>query len=144
MNKMADVAKLLGVEMEKEFIAKYPKGKEVICILHQRYLLTNNVDDKEELWGANSSILCDLITGNCEIYKLPWKAELNEEYYMPVPANPGRYQLMTNNGSKQDDIWYKDGLMCKTKEQAIEIAEAMIKVAREMQGFDDEEQHNDA
>ena len=76
--------------------------------------------------------------------KKPWEAELNEPYYLPNPIWTAKFGKVTNNGSETYNKWYKKGLMCQTKRQAIDIAEAMIKVAREMQGFDDEEQHNDA
>ena len=35
--------------------------------------------------------------------------------------------------------FYLRGLMCKTPEQAEELAQLLIKTAREFQGFDDEE-----
>lgn len=135
MNKMAEVAKLLGVELEKEFIVKSPKGYNVISKL-------NN----EGLWGYSQSTgeyrlcnidLCKLITGEFEIKKKPWKAELNEGYFIPAPTMGGLYKLTKNVISSEDNEFYKRGLMCKTKEQAIKTAEAMIKVAREMQGFDE-------
>lgn len=135
MNKMAEVAKLLGVELGEEFVVKSPKGYNVISKL-------NN----EGLWGYSQSTgeyrlcnidLCKLITGEFEIKKKPWKAELNTPYYMPNPICVDKYSGVTNNGSETDNEWYRLGLMCQTKRQAIKTAEAMIKVARKMQGFDE-------
>lgn len=136
MNKMAEVAKLLGVELGEEFMVESPKG-----------YITKSKLDNEGLWGYSKSTnekhlcnidLCKLITGEFKIKKKPWKAELNEGYFIPAPTMGGLYKLTKNViWSSEDNEFYKRGLMCKTKEQAIKTAKAMIKVAREMQGFDE-------
>lgn len=136
MNKMTEVLELLGLEFNREFLAHSDIGETFRCRINDKGIWCYH--SINEFWYKANNILYGLITGEYKIEKKPWKAELNEEYYMPFPASPDRYNLMTNNGSKTDNDWYEKGLMCKTKEQAIETAEAMINVARAMQGVGNE------
>lgn len=131
-NKMEELAKLLGVELEEEFDIETDKlinrckvTKDGICLLHyisNKYILSN-VD------------VCKLLTGEYKIKKLPRKARKNEKYFIPDPATTDKYAIEWGIADDVADVTYNRGLMCKTKEQAVKIAEAMIKVAREMQGF---------
>ncbi len=71
-NHMADVAKMLGVELGEEFDVKYSN--------YNPYKITNEglVDCKGE---ARESVLMKIITEKFEIVKKPWKPKTGEIYY---------------------------------------------------------------
>lgn len=137
-SKMAEVAKLLGVELEEDF--------EIIGCRDRTFRLTQHGLCQLAKDGHYHSVDLDdsimntldrLLSGILQIKKKPWKARDGETYYIPDISYVNDPVTTTNLISNADMICYDKGLMCKTKEQAIEIAEAMIKVAREMQGFED-------
>lgn len=74
-NYMADVAKMLGVELEEEFFLTHS---------NVRYKITNNglCYKNGNDWSVFSdSSLVNLIKGAFEIKKLPWKPKKGERYY---------------------------------------------------------------
>lgn len=88
MNKMPEVAKLLGVEMGEWFRVN---GSD--------YCLTS--DGLIDAYKIGSPVaLNSLLTGACEVRKLPFRPKLNEEYYF-VWDN-GDIGYYTNNFSVAD------------------------------------------
>lgn len=74
-NYMADVVKMLGVELEEEF---YLGSSEL------RYKITSNglCYKNDKGWFRHSDCaLVELIKGVWEIKKLPWKPKKGEKYY---------------------------------------------------------------
>lgn len=136
MNKMAEFAKLLGKELDEEFIVK-ADGKfrcKMTCAGLSVY------DFMTQTWIVRNCYLYDLIAGKCEIKSSPWKAEETERYYVPNIYDETKF---TFPGAVLDlptepMNFYLRGLMCKAPEQAEELAQLLIKTAREFQGFDDE------
>lgn len=78
-NYMADVAKMLGVELEEEFMIP---DKDVILKITAKDGLIYKVNGKKE-WRYNPSDLQDLLMGKYEIVKLPWKPKKWDWYYYP-------------------------------------------------------------
>ncbi|MBO6179433.1 MAG: hypothetical protein J6O04_09680 [Selenomonadaceae bacterium] len=132
MNKMADFAKLLGKELDEEFIVK--AEEDFKCKMTNRGLFVYS--SVARCWVEQNNLLYDLISGKYKIKKTPWRAKKLEVYYVPDPAMGEMYRKTKNVICNEDNVSYIRGLMCKTPEQAIEIAKAMIKLAREMQGLD--------
>lgn len=77
-NKMADVAKLLGIELEEEFMVTEDDSI---------YKLTKDgleyKSDNGNWYYANDAFL-NLLDGTIEIVKLPWQPKRGEEYYFPA------------------------------------------------------------
>ena len=148
MNKMADVAKLLGVELGDEFIAKYPIG-EPLGTLRCRICDGDVwISTTGEGWFRNNYVLRDLLVGKLTIHKLPWKAKSNEIYFTPLITSAHKYTEQRVAADINDilyididDTLYNRGLMCKTSEQAEELSQLLIKTARKFQGFDEEQEY---
>lgn len=79
-NKMAEVAKLLGVELEEEFKIKNHWGENLVKITAEKGLMCWG--EYSERWtevGTNG--LNDILLGKYEIEKLPWKPKCLEKFY---------------------------------------------------------------
>lgn len=133
-NKMAEVAKLLGVEFDEVFFLKGRSG----CYTHYpktRLKFTEN-GLKESVnrtsWhSAPAWMWKGLITGALKITKLPWKPSYNDIYYMPTVVSRGKYLKLFWTGSEADKSSYQQGLVYRTKEEAIELAEEMLSIAKD-------------
>ena len=76
-NYMADVAKLLGVELGEEFKID---GSNLIYKFFENGLYFRCIEG----WSPTKYQLLDLIKGELEIVKLPWQPKGGDEYYYPV------------------------------------------------------------
>ena len=129
-NHMAEVAKLLGVELEEEFrITGFPEN----C----RHKLDKGglwrYNEECDWWDDDSCALTRLLGGNARVIKLPWKPKMDEQYYIPrIVANTEyRFSVYYWNNNDYDNECYRMGLICKTKEEAIALTEKMLAVANE-------------
>ncbi len=132
-NKMAEVAKLLGVELDEVFSFKGRSGCYTYC--SKTYLKFTESGLKESVnrtsWhSAAAWAWKGLITGSLKITKLPWKPSRGDTYYMPSVVNSGKYLKLFWTGSEGDKSFYQQGLVCRTSREAIELAEEMLDVAR--------------
>ena len=129
-NYMAEVAKLLGVELEEEFrITGFPEN----C----RHKLDKgglwHYNEERDWWDDDSYALTRLLGGNARVIKLPWKPKIDEQYYIPcIVAQPKcRFSVYYWNNNDYDNECYRMGLICKTSEEAIALTEKMLAVAKE-------------
>lgn len=109
-NYMADVAKLLGIELEEEFKLTGHSGT---------FVLTN----KGIMWLApdkrrSSEVFAleDLLTGRNELVKLPWQPKKGDRYYYPS----GDFTSVRNPIWKNDvfDFALKEaGMIFRTEEE---------------------------
>ena len=76
-NYMADIAKILGVELEEEFKID---GSNLIYKFFENGLYFRCIEG----WLCTDNILIDLIKGDRKIVKLPWQPKKGEKYYRPV------------------------------------------------------------
>ncbi len=132
-NKMAEVAKLLGVELDEVFFLKGRSG----CYTYysKTYLKFTESGLKESVnrisWhSAAAWVWKGLITGALKITKLPWRPSRGDAYYMPSTASIGKYIKLFWTGSKADKSSYQQGLIFRTEKEAVELAEEMLDVAR--------------
>ena len=131
-NYMAEVAKLLGVELgEVFFIKEYPSDSKIYLKFTENWLEQSL--DKDSWTKATGRVWERIITGALKINKLPWKPREGEKYYVPriavQPEDRHFYYYWT-----YDDInikHYHMGLVCKTPEEAIALTEKMLAVAKE-------------
>lgn len=128
-NKTSNVADLLGLELGEVFrIKDYPTYPET-------YFRFTNDGLKQSVdtiaWTKPSAwVLERLITGAFEINKLPWKPSYSDAYYMPTTISIDKYIKLFWTGSESDKSSYQRGLICRTKEEAIKLAEEMLDIAR--------------
>lgn len=113
-NHMADVAKMLGLELGEEF-------KINLCPNELFKFDMNGIlaqEQGEASWrSANHGILYELIYGSLEIVKLPWRPKPGEYYY----TYNSLWEII--NVSWRDDLydlcWQKLELVFRTEEEAL-------------------------
>ena len=145
-NKMIEVAKLLGVELEEVFSFKGRSGCYTYC--SETYLKFTENGLKESVnrtsWhNAAAWIWKGLITGALKINKLPWKPSRDDAYYMPSVTSIGKYIKLFWTGSKNDEDSYQQGLVFRTEKEAVELAEEMLDVPRKKFAIAKEARDND-
>lgn len=133
-NKMAEVAKLLGVELDEVFFFKGCSGCYTYC--SKTYLKFTENGLKESVnrtsWhNAAAWMWKSLITGTLQIIKLPWNPKEGEECYISTVDNEfGCYTTFWENTDNYKRC-YDSGLVFKTREEAVELARRMLAVAKE-------------
>ena len=118
-NYMADVAKMLGVELNEEFEVVIPDETE-----HQpvRYQFNSNQFGCWETEGGNSgfhvhwNLLLMILCGQAYIKKLPWQPQDGEFYYFPA-VNFQHSCLATWSNDSSDFVLKEAGMIFKTKEE---------------------------
>ena len=132
-NYMAEVAKLLGVELGESFKitsdtqGDYPGDYQNYYRFTENNCFETSVDgDKWET--ATVIVLRGILMGDARIVKLPWKPRKGEKYYVPRiairPEDRHYYYYWSNSGV--DIKRYDMGLVCKTPEEAIALTEKML------------------
>ena len=77
MNKMYEVARLLGVELGQYFMVNTPDYDGIFCITERGIL---NIDVKAQFINDDQDILIDLISGNLEITHVASWTKIKEGY----------------------------------------------------------------
>lgn len=130
-NYMKEVAGLLGVELGESFkVVDDDSGK-----YHNYYRLTEKKgieesNDNTNWESAIPGILKWILMGEIRIIKLPWKPSYGDVFYMPSVINENKYIRLFWNDSRTYKSFYPQGMVCRTKEEAIKLAEEMLDVAR--------------
>ena len=110
VNHMAEVAKMLGVEL----------GEEFMCNNGYKYVLREDgiVDTDYEKISvyAFSNVLNDLLNGKLVIERKPWKPSEGERYWWVTSNGSVDYCCWT--GDMIDFFTYKLGNCYRTKEEA--------------------------
>ena len=139
-NYMAEVAKLLGVELGESFkitsdthgdYQNYYRFTEDNCL--------ETSDDGVEWKIINAEVLLKrILMGDIRIVKLPWKPREGEKYYVPRIAirHYDRHYCYYWDNSGADIKRYDMGIVCKTPEEAITMAKEMLTVAKEIREND--------
>lgn len=145
-NHMAEVAQMLGVELEEVFkVTDDDSGK-----YHNYYKFTEKkgieVSEDNVKWEADTAgtlVLKWLLIGVARIIKLPWRPSRGDIYYMPSVTSIGKYIKLFWTGSRNDEGSYQQGLVLRTKKEAVELAEEMLDVARKKFAMAKEARDND-
>lgn len=135
-NYMAEVAKLLGVEVGESF--KITSDTEGDYNNYYRFTENNclEMSDDGVEWKMTTAaaLLKYILMGDIRIIKLPWKPRKGEKYYVPSivirPEDRNYYYYWSN-----DDInieHYRMGIVCKTPEEAAALTKKMLAVAKEV------------
>ena len=145
-NHMAEVAQMLGVELEEVFkVTDDDSGK-----YHNYYKFTEKkgieVSEDNVKWEADTAgtlVLKWLLIGVARIIKFPWRPSRGDVYYMPSVTSIGKYIKLFWTGSRNDEGSYQQGLVLRTKKEAVELAEEMLDVARKKFAMAKEARDND-
>ena len=133
-NHMAEVAKLLGVELGEYF--KIVSDNGCSCCNCYRFTEEKGIEMSYdnanwEIATAGAGILKQLLMGEAMIAKFPWKPKKNEIYYFPCPDNQ---QLWSCDKWDDNDVDYyrlKHGLVFESIGEVAEAAKKMLAALQE-------------
>ena len=113
MNHMAEVAKMLGVELGEEFEVNENKSKKFRFIENRFEFFTSG----SWVCDANAAFELDnLLSGVHTIKRKPWKPKIGENYWVIVPdGDISEYAWLD---SLDDNSNYKLGNCYRTREEA--------------------------
>lgn len=112
-NYITEIAKMLGIELEEEFMVSNKIA--IFKISAKNGLMCKFKDD--ERWEYDALDLQALLLGDLEIVKLPWKPKFKEEYYYPNTYEQ-RVFFALWTGSTLGYAMYNLGMCYKTREEA--------------------------
>lgn len=128
-NKMSEVAKLLGVELEEEF--------EIVEIKNYIYKLTldglyfiekrHRINNKE--WVLAGSCLSNLFSGKYKINK-KWKPKYGEYYFLSDSTMNDKFNTKTWDDGIYDNLMRNSGLIFKTQEEAIAMTNKILEFVK--------------
>ena len=131
INRMAEVAKMFGLELEEHFHITKKSYENTV------YKFTKDgvafYDNKLRTWYESVGALAGILTGETEVVKLFWKPAVYDEYYYPIPSDRDLWESRLWIGDNYDNSRFSRGLVCKTKEEAIDMAKKMLAVVKEEQ-----------
>lgn len=136
-NLIPEIAKMLGVELGEEFkVRRIFGGSPNNKIYHFGTKELFYTHEKNQNKIKDEYTLTELINGDCEIIKLPWKPALNERYWMFTVR--GCLEPSSRTWSVRPGIWgnhpidiamLEKGWVYRTRAEA---EAALPKVAAEM------------
>lgn len=140
-NHIVGVASLLGVKVGEVFhIENDSSLNGCVFRFSENDLQVSKANGDNDTWRvANDSRLLGLLYGNLSIHKLPWKPKMRENYYTPSLGCKDSLFLWTSAmwvNDKFDREFYKQGLVCKTAEEATQLANKMLTAAQEVRKND--------
>ena len=142
-NYMAEVAKLLGVELGESFKITSDTQGDYPGDYQNYYRFTENncfetSGDGDKWETATVIVLRGILMGGTRIVKLPWKPREGEKYYVPrIAIRPyDRHYCYYWDNSGVDIKRYDMGIVCKTPEEAINMTNRMLAVAKEIREND--------
>ena len=131
INRMEEVAKMFGLELEEHFHITKKSYENTV------YKFTKDgvafYDNELRTWYESVGALAGILTGETEVVKLPWKPAVYDEYYYPIPSDRDLWESRLWIGDNYDNSRFSRGLVCKTKEEAIDMAKKMLAVVKEEQ-----------
>lgn len=132
-NHMKEVAELLEVELGEVFqVDNCRSVAEMYYRLTEDGLEQSDTPNGEWIEG-DEWILALLLTGEADIIQLPWKPQDGKQYYTPhiTVYSENMYDIYCWDGNDYDKERYRMGIVCKTANEAIELAKKMLAVAKE-------------
>lgn len=113
-NCMAAVAKLLGVELGKEFVIENKDRKETVVLAMDGFhvIQPNNV-----LSPDHGRLLSKVLQGLYEVKKKPWVPKYKEYYYCPSITQRRVIEFLWL-GDTRDYAMKAIGMVYRTKEEA--------------------------
>ena len=127
-NCMAEVANALGIELEEVF--RIDGDEHYFMLTDTGIGMSMDLDDKD-WYAAPINVLYGLLLGENEIIKLPWNPICGDRYYIPDIASADKYTSLQWFDDKPDKMHYQRGLVFKTEEEAIAVADEIISKCKE-------------
>ena len=112
-NYMADVAKLLGIELEEEFMVT---EDDYIYKLTKDGLEYKSDDGN---WYYANDVFLNLLDGTIEIVKLPWQPKVGDMYYRPRDYHTAFSEAVTDfwRDTVNDFALKEAGMIFRTEEE---------------------------
>ena len=138
-NHMAEVAKLLGVELGESFKITSDTQGDYQSDYQNYYRFTENncfetsADGVEWKTTIAAVLLKHILMGDIRIIKLPWKPQKGKRYYIPCISTQ-QERMYVSYYWTNDDInieHYRMGIVCKTPEEAIALTDKMLEAINE-------------
>lgn len=129
-NYIAEVAKLLDVEVGETFSINQMSPLAIFRFTDKCLQISTG----DGIWiTANSDKLCKLLDGRLSICKLPWKPINGEKYYIPYVSinKENMYEKYCWGGDRTDEAFYEQGIVFKTKEEALAMSEKILAFVKE-------------
>lgn len=128
-NLIPKIAKLLGVGIGEEFKVDRYEYNGLTCKFAENMLMSRS-DLKGAEWGITYVLLSELLAGDAEIVKLPWKPKERDIFYS-FSTTYGKWVVRSNMwaGAPCDYALLDKGWVFRTKEEA---EDALTKVAAEI------------
>lgn len=131
---MKNIAQGLGVKLNEVFLIDDDK-----YMIRDYFRITENdleYDFRRQFsshsWGpADKRVLVLLVTGRVEITKLPWTPKKDEIYYTPFISGGSLFTSYAWRGDDVDRTNLQKGIVCKTSEEATEMAKKMLAAIKE-------------
>lgn len=79
-NLIPEIVRMLGVEIGEEFKVDRYEYDGLTCKFAENMLMSRS-DLKGAEWGITYVILSELLAGDAEIVKIPWKPKKGDAYY---------------------------------------------------------------
>lgn len=128
-NLIPEIAKMLGVEIGEEFkVDRYEYNG--LTFKFAENMLMSRSDLKGAEWGITYVILSELLVGDAEIVKIPWKPKKGDAYYtFEIFRGKWVVRSLWWTGAPCTYALLDKGWVFRTKEEA---EDALTKVAAEM------------
>lgn len=124
-NRMAGVAKLLGVELGKEFYIEGNKERFKITDAGVKYY---SIDYGK--WFPTMPIALQNLLDGTYVIKDIWTPDSGQVYYYPIVDLDSLCCNCEWRGEDTDYHRLNNGLVFQTREEAIEMAKKMLEIAR--------------
>lgn len=121
-NYINKVAEVLNLELGQEFIVTDIVG-EVFWFTKDTLM---SIDENRNTRCANHKILGMILDGKASINKLPPKPRIDERYYVPSIIGKKLSASFIWANDELDRTNYRRGLICKTAEEAVELAKRCL------------------
>ena len=119
----------LELEKDEEFEITF-KNTIIECKVSYR-INKNGLEYCYDDHWVRSINLGELLSGELEIFKLPFVPELNETYYVPDISMANLYRKICNYDTKHDKHRIKHEICFRTKQEAIVKAKEWLKLIKE-------------
>lgn len=130
-NHMKKIAEMFGVEVGEVFQVGNDDSLKSYYLRFSKIGLEFSKSMGDNTWvTADSYTLLSLLRGELPIKRLPWKPSCGDVFYMPSVISENKYVRLFWHDSGTYKSFYQQGKVCRTKEEAIELAEEMLDIAR--------------
>ena len=126
-NLIPEICKMLGVELGEEF--KIKGYRLTYMITDDKWLIATD-DSPETGWSPANTLFVDLLNGDAEIVKIPWKPKKGEKYWgfwYSQLNDAWLVSLYTWSNNPDDFAFYKAGWVFRSKKEAKAALPAVAK-----------------